>query len=389
MNNDRKGFALPAVIGALLIIGILVTAGFYTARQELRVGVASAHTNLAVNIAQAGVNEVMANWNGYQLGNILPWTDTTLTDTIADGVWTVNITNSNDFVYFLTATGEVTRGGDMWAGASRSIGLAAKILFADIRPPAALTTRGQVKIGGTSDIDGSVHTPASWAPYCTTVPAVDTTGILVDDTTGGNPDIQGASATISGSPASAQDSTLVDSSFTTFGPMDWAELTAYAQLDGMDITDLGSTITTVGPQVTGGECDIGPHDNWGDTVPTNPCGGYFPLMYHGYTGNVRINSNGYGQGILLVEGNLELTGGFTFFGIIIVQGSFETGTGTNRVVGAVMASNSADLNQTVLGTALIEYSPCTIQRAILNNAALSRARPMEQRSWVDLTAVTN
>jgi hypothetical protein len=38
---DRGGFALPAAIGALVIMGLLVTAGFFTARQELRIGGAS------------------------------------------------------------------------------------------------------------------------------------------------------------------------------------------------------------------------------------------------------------------------------------------------------------------------------------------------------------
>src|SRR5690606_198155 len=77
----RGGFAMPAAIGALVIIGVLVTSGFFMARQELRIGVASNYTNMAVNIAQAGANEVMANWNGYQLGNIPIWGDTMIVDT--------------------------------------------------------------------------------------------------------------------------------------------------------------------------------------------------------------------------------------------------------------------------------------------------------------------
>jgi hypothetical protein len=387
IDRRRGGFALPAVLGALVIIGILATAGFYTSRQELRIGVASAHTNLAVNIAQAGVNEVMANWNGYQLGNILPWSDTTLTDTISDGIWTVSIANANDFVYFLTATGEVTRGGDMWSGARRTIGLSAKILFADIDPPAALTTRGKVKVGGTGDIDGTNHTPALWAPYCTTVPPNDTTGVMVDDSTGGNPSTGGA-ATIGGSPPADEDSTLVDSSFTIFGDMTWNELTLFAQQDGKEITSLGTNITVTEPVLDGsGRCDTDVLTNWGDSLPLTPCGAYFPLIYH--AGNVDIQSTGYGQGILLVEGDLRIRGGYTFFGIIITQGTFTTGSGVNRVVGAVMASNAADLGQTFTGTALIEYSRCAVTRAVLNNAALSRARPLEERSWVDLSGAFN
>ncbi len=388
-TDDRRGFALPAVIGALVIIGILVTAGFYMARQELRIGVASNHTNLAVNIAQAGVNEVMANWNGYQLGAILPWTDTTLTDTISDGIWTVNIANANDFVYFLTATGEVTRGGDMWAGASRTIGISAKILFADINPPAALMTRGKVSVkSGAAEINGTDQTPGPFAPYCTGLTQTDTTAVMLDDLDGGKNPSTGTKGLV-GNPPLEENPTIVDSTFTNFGDMDWDELTTFAQLDGKDITGQPSPFTGVGPVLTaGGQCDIDDLDNWGDPDnPTAPCGGYFPLIYQG--GSMTLNANSVGQGILLVEGNLEMMGGFRFYGIIITQGTFEVGVGGAEVHGSVMASNQADLPETFGGNILIQYSQCAIQRAVLNNAALSRARPLMERSWVDLTAVTN
>jgi len=385
---DRRGFALPAVIGALLILGLLATTGFYIARQELRIGVANQNSHLAMNIAQAGANEVMANWNGYQLGNILPWQDTTLTGTVAEGNWSVTIANANNFAYFLTSTGQVTRGGSLWAGATRTIGVATKILYADINPPAALTTRGQVDVGGTSDIDGHDFTPPTWGSYCSSLPPDDRAGVIVDDATGGNPSTSGA-GTIDGVPASAEDPAIVDETFTDFGDLTWAELTAFAQIDGKDITSLGPNINSIGPSTTGGVCDTNDLRNWGDTIPTNPCGAYFPLIYHGGSAGLDLQSNSFGQGVLLVERDLRIRGGFTFFGIIITQGTFTTGNGNNRIIGAVMASNSADLNETFTGTSEIVYSRCAVTRAVLNNAALSRARPLAERSWVDLSAVTN
>jgi hypothetical protein len=382
-SRDRRGFALPAAMGALVIIGILVTAGFYMARQEIRIGVAANHANLAVNIAQAGANEVMANWNGYQLGNIQQWQDTTITGTAYGGTWSVTIANGNNFQYLLTSTGTVTEGGALWSGAQRTIGIAAKILFADINPPAALMTRGEVLITGAAEVNGTNTTPPSWGSYCTDFPANDTTGIMVNDSslvTGG----KGAT----GNPPIDEDSTIVDSTFTDFGNLTWDELVDVAKIEGKDLTPLGSTINGIGPTVVGGRCDTGDLRNWGDTVPTNTCGSYFPLIYHGGP-TMNLQANSYGQGILLVDGDLQLAGGFTFMGIIIVQGTFTTGSGTNRVYGSVMASNSADLTQSMSGTGEIHYSRCTIMRAVLNNAALSRARPLAQRSWVDLSAALN
>lgn len=385
-TTDRRGFALPAAIGALVIMGVLVTAGFFMARQEVRIGVASNYTNMAVNVAQAGANEVMANWNGYKLGNIAVWADTTIVDTIANGIWTVEIRNANNFIYHLDVSGEVTEGGELWAGARRRIGIVTKMVYADIDPPAALTTRGKTVVKGNAEIDGTDNTPASWAPYCTTIPQRDTTGVMTNDTSAIGTSGKGA---VIGNPSYAQDSTIVDSTFTNFGDMDWAELTALAQAEGKDITSLGTSINNTGPAVTGGgRCNEAVLTNWGDTLPTAPCGAYFPLIYHGGPELV-IQSGGMGQGVLLVDGTLDLRGGFLFYGIIIVQGDFETQGNGNRIIGAVMASNGLLDDQSITGGSEISYSKCTVMRAILNNSSLSRARPLDQRSWVDLTAVTN
>lgn len=384
---DERGFALPAAIGALVIMGILVTAGFYMARQELRIGVASKHAALALNIAQVGANDVMANWSGYQLGNIAVGSDTTLTDSVAGGVWTVSIRNANNFIYHLDVTGTVTEGGALWAGATRSIGIVTKMLYADIDPPAALTTRGTTIVKGNAVISGMNTTPASWAPYCTTFSTNDVTGVLTNDTsligTGGG-------GTISGSPAYDQDSTIVDATFTTFGDMDWEELVALARAEGKDVTSWGSTPDgAIEPDTTGsGGCNDTTLTNWGDTLPSAACGSYFPLIYHGGP-ELRMMAGGYGQGILLVDGDLSLRGGFLFYGIIIVQGTFSTQGSGNRIIGAVLAANGTIDDQSVTGGSEITYSKCAVQRAILNNSSLSRARPLTRRSWVDLTAVRN
>ena len=190
-------------------------------------------------------------------------------------------------------------------------------------------------------------------------------------------------------PDKLQDSTIVDETFTQFGDLDWAQLTALAQLEGKNVTSLGSNISTTQPAVDGsGRCDESLMTNWGDTIPSAPCGSYFPLIYHGGP-SLRIQSGGQGQGILLVDGDLELRGGFSFYGIIIVQGALETQGAGERIVGAVMASNASLDPLAYVGGSEIQYSSCSVQRAILNNASLSRARPLERRSWIDLSSVLN
>ena len=386
--DDRRGFVLPATIGALVIIAIMVTAGFFVARQELRVAVAGSHATMAVNIAQAGANDVMARWGAYGMSDIPVWGERTVTGTMAQGTWEVTVANRDNSIYVLTATGTVTEGGELWAGATRSIGVVTKrSVAARIDPIAALTTRGRTTVKGTALVDGHNLTPPAWLPYCGGVAPDDAIGILTNDeslvTT------NSASALVDGAPPVDEDTAVADETFTQFGDMDWDDLTALARAEGKDVTSLGRSISVVEPATDlDGQCDEARLDNWGDTLPTAPCGAHFPLIYHrGPT--LTIQGGGYGQGVLLVDGKLDLRGNFLFYGLIIVQGDVSAQGAGNRVVGAVMASNGVAVDQTITGAAEIKYSRCAVHRAVLGNPSLSRVRPLRQRSWMDLTSVAN
>jgi len=88
-----------------------------------------------------------------------------------------------------------------------------------------------------------------------------------------------------------------------------------------------------------------------------------------------------GQGILIVNGKLDVQGGFEFYGPVIVRGALDTqGTG-GHFNGGVIAAN-VDLDQSsVLGDAMVTYSSCAVARAV--NGAASGAK-LKERSWVNL-----
>ena len=176
---------------------------------------------------------------------------------------------------------------------------------------------------------------------------------------------------------------LDDSSFTEFGGLTYAQLANLA-----DKTLPTGTINNTAPVVMGGKCSTGNVLNWGDPQnPDQPCGGYFPMMHA--PGNLRLQSGGVGQGILLVDGDLDLRGNFVFYGVIIVQGNFETQGVGNKIYGGVLASNATIEAQTLTGTSEIDFSTCSATRAVYNNSALTRPQPLARRSWIDMSAVRN
>jgi hypothetical protein len=375
---------MPAAVGALVIVGVLVTGGFYMARQELRIGVASKHAAMAVNVAQMGANAVMANWTGYMLGKIPILDSASLSGTVPSGNWDATVTNLNNHVYFIDVTGQVTEGGALWAGATRRIGILSKMLYAEIDPPAALTTRGETKLTNNTSVQGEDADPGPWGGFCSGT-TEHKPGIVTDDLS-----LLDAGGVVTGDPAATvEDPTIVDETFTTFGNMTWDDLVTLAKAEGKDVTGQGANISVVEPVVSGATCVTAAQLNWGDPLnPTAPCGAYFPLIYHGGP-SVTMQSGGFGQGILLVDGDLTLRGGFEFYGVVIVQGAFGTAGSGGRVFGGVMASNAALDSQDFVGGSAVNNSTCSVERAILNNASLSRARPIDTRSWIDLSFVVN
>jgi hypothetical protein len=134
--------------------------------------------------------------------------------------------------------------------------------------------------------------------------------------------------------------------------------------------------------VTNGVCDKTVLTNWGDGMnPGSICSSYFPIIHA--TGTITLN-NTQGQGILLVDGDLNVQGSYQFFGIVIIHGDLKTSGGGSTDAhfwGGVMAKN-ADLSiQNLSGKATLNFSSCAILTALQATSPISM---MRSRGWVQL-----
>ncbi len=86
----------------------------------------------------------------------------------------------------------------------------------------------------------------------------------------------------------------------------------------------------------------------------NPDAGIYEVTYA--TGNLDISGGCTGAGLLLVEGNLEITGAFEYLGIVIVTGQviFRGGGGVKRVIGTVLVGG--DIIEGIHGEEDLEIS---------------------------------
>ncbi len=381
-QSKQCGFALPVTVFALVVVGVITTGGFFMAHQEGRIGVASEHADLAFYLTERGLVDVMGDWNTTLFEALPLWGETAVSQDYSGlGSVTTRVTRMTEFLYFLDVNATVTKGGALLSGASRRVGVTVRLVSAEMEPQAALTTRGQTTLQGTAEVHGEDEVPGGWGPVCGP-PESPKPGILTDD----DDDVttQGA-AVITGDPAVLEDESIDDATFTEFGALDWDDLISMA-----DITLSGGSLNTMGPDSTAlGRCNTGQAfaSNWGN--PENAgaaCSDWFPIIH--ITGNATIQSGGVGQGVMLVDGDLDLRGNFSFYGIIIVQGNMSTQGQGNRIWGGVLASNADFDTQALTGGSVVTNSTCAVRRAVKESLSLTRVRPLLARSWVDLSAIS-
>jgi hypothetical protein len=298
-------------------------------------------------------------------------------------------------LYFLLSTGTVSAGSGMMGEASRQMGIVARLVSAVIDPDAALTTVGGLTYGGSAYVDGNDKNPSQWGGVCDPAGHAKP-GILIDDRDNIVENGCDLSETppspracdIYGDPTVAEDPTLTPDSLMVFGDMEFDELAVladYTLRPNEKVQQLYPDSTYTGGRWV---CDTSNELNWGTPDdPTGACGNHFPIIYA--RGDLTISAGEKAQGILLVEGDLDISGGHEFYGPVIIKGTLIAvgGGAGGHFYGGVIAANVILDDNTVTGNALVDYSRCAVTRAVLNSAALTRVRPIEDRGWVDLSSL--
>lgn len=377
MGTKRKGIAIVAALGGIVVIGALIAGVFFVSTQESQISGGALVQERAFRAAELGLNTALDKWESPDMSALQIGGMDTLTYSGPDWVDTVVITKLTPNTYSLLSS--ATAGTGRLARSRKKTLLSVRLSSPDFEFLGALTVRGATQIGGSSFINGKNTNPSGWAG-CNAVS--DTlAGIAIADSTQITYSGCTSGSCVAGAPRILQAPTAGDTTnYFQFGDEDWKTLTASA-----DKVIAGTqTFSQINPTVTNGACDKSVVSNWGaptHTSPANPCENYFPIIHHkGSAGVLKLSGN-KGQGILLVDGDLEISGGFEFYGPVIVRGRIKsTGTG-GKLNGGVMAAN-VDLEQnTVLGDATITYSSCAVEKAIAGSA---NPRRLRQRAWTEV-----
>jgi hypothetical protein len=389
LRNER-GIALVIAVVALVVIGAIVAGTFFVSNVEQRSAQNVVVAARAQQAAEAGLEDAVGNIKGgdYPFGaadSTAYATNVGLTTSTSYTVWVFPVNSST---WLLKSIGTSST-------STSTLAELVKAAVANAPATSPLIVASPVTFNGNSFvIDGNNANPpvATGCPSTPTPPQVyalrsqTTTGMTNGDrdnllgiTGGGTPaPPSGQGSAIANDPTVAA---MMATIFGTGGTYDQFRSAATLVYAPATYTQRQPSTTVVGG-VT--KCNYADNANWGEPKTATPeCNSYFPIVLgtSSYGNPFKITGD-RGQGVLLADGDLELTGGFEWYGLILVKGSFKiTGTGA-KVFGAVIAQNGATVDDnTISGNTHITYSTCAISRALNGTASV---RPAGTRAWTQL-----
>lgn len=373
--SDERGIALAVAIFALVVIGLLVAGTFFAARLEQQSGENAFYANQASEAAQAALTQTVQGTSATALLAITPGNSSAGPSMSLAGHAgaTTSIKGLTSSVWLVTSIGSKTNASGTQL-ATRSLAQLVRLNQAEITVGAGLTALGKVTVSGNSTVSGIDATPDYWAANGISCPSLtDVAGVKYNGQLA-----QSGSADLYGSPVKQQDNSLTAANM--LGGSTFQQLKSLATL-----TLSSGSISGLAPATSGNPavCDKTVQNNWGaPTDKANACFTYFPIVYH--YGDLSISGTGAGQGILLVEGNLQVQGRIDFYGPVIATGGVSIrGTGSDDVkfYGGVMAQDVTLDDTKLTGNAMINYSSCAIKRAVQGSATPTA---LGERSWVQV-----
>jgi hypothetical protein len=373
--------ALGTVIVALMVIGALVAAALMIGMQEQRMGESNRWLRKSSQLTEGGGNEILRAWDAQGNNAMTLYPTAGSIQTVAQtasptgtGVYAGTVAKLTDQIYLLDVTGRdsATLAGRVRGdGARQRLGFLTRVVPLPVDVQAAMTVGAPVNFGGGNVfVHGADAAPPGWLGCAPASPAI--AGVRAKNAG----DVDNSNGQATGTPPVLVSPAMDSTTFTQFGS------TAYNQLAAAATIQLSPGSYAPAPVITGGACTAS-NTNWGSPLlPAGPCGKRYPIVHvSNFNGTTNI-TGGTGQGILLVDGDLTISGAFTYYGIIIVRGKMSTTAGgTPTIYGALLVQSMNFQTTAFAGSANIYYSACALQRT---RDAVGNPAQLRSRGWAEL-----
>jgi hypothetical protein len=404
--RQRRGMAMATALIAIVLIGALIAGTFFVSMQDYRIGRNSLSADRALTVAEYGQNRMLTDWDATTWNLNMKTGDTLkkVFTTEAGSLDTVTVTRLRYNMFWVVSNGWTETGTGITTESRRRTGLLIRMDTPQWPFPGAFTSASTVALSGSFTGTGNDASPLGWSdcpPNSDDVAAVASTSTA--NITGSGAGCAGF-ACISGTPSST--AATADAADQAKILDDWNDLVAGAN----KVISASASPIAPSPTLTGLLCNTGDVNNWGDPLrllPAGACESYYPTIYISCTvvgATCPQGSNltgagappgkwqtiaggaggGRGQGILLVDGNLNIAGNFEWVGPVIVKGNVRTAGTGNKVTGGIHALNigctTTPCNY-LQGTSSVNYSSCALSKIMALKAKPTVAK---HHAWADM-----
>ena len=368
-DQGRRGAALAFVVVALFVLGGLASTIFVLSFAEQRVGRRSVRFFQASATADAGAYAPLSRWDAAVYNKLSIGSTESFAGQNPDGTGSYlgTVTRLGARLFLVTS-----EGGSADTDVRQRAGTLIRLQPLKLTIKAALDIQGPLSIAETVRISGLDLPPYGWSCGPAGPPL---------------PGLRSPAPDSSVTPWSGCEASRCLEGTPRFDATVGGYVSGRVDLGGTSIADLRAVAAhvlqggnvRVQPVEANGTCVTADPNNWGDPYDqAGACGDHFPAVYS--VEDLAVNG-GYGQGILVVEGDFTVSGGFQFFGVVVVLGRLMTlGTG-GQITGALVVSNEDFGPQALVGTTRIQYSSCAVDRSL---ASSGRGVLLRERSWLDM-----
>jgi len=366
-RGARGGVALVSVLYFLVVCALAIAAVLFAQRSATRSTLSRAGGIQLLTAADAAINRAVGSWSGAERAHQPVGSTSIIPAPQQAGITTsVMITRVTASLYSLV--GEARFGSD---GAARRLSMLVRQPVLSSRARGALVSAVDVTVGPDVRFRADSSCADNMDAAIILAPAA---ALNVD--AGILPQMR---------PSAVRDSIAVDSAvYLRVGDVWWSELAAHA-----DIRLAGDVRIAPGPQASAGHCIDG-DANWGEPRPSasaSACAAHAPIVY--VAGDLTIEG-GAGQGVLLVDGHLAITGAFTYSGQIVARHGIETRADNIAISGVVYAwraSADSTASRSMTNEVMLTHAT-TLRRSVCDAqygvASWQQPRRVRERAWAEL-----
>jgi hypothetical protein len=380
-GNRSDGFAIPAAVMVIVVVSLLALSGLYVAQSNATANAGLRRSWKAFYAADAGAARVTTDWHQSAFRTLDPG-DSVISDwrALANGseyrTSVLRVDQGLDGEPQLFRLRTVGRPGPGFTAQRAVVSMVSVVRANGLCCDAAMKVQGNLRIQGVGaevKVSGQDSVPTGWTGQCS-ASLTDVPGVRMQD----EDDLQiNGQPVLEGTPPVLEDTTIVSDDFTQFGDVSYWDMARMA--DKKFVGD--QVLPTIQPSISDGACSTQVRTNWGDPLdPDGPCWDYLPIIH--IAGQAHFSGTGYGQGILLIDGDLVVSGTFDFYGVVIVLGEADF-RGTTDLHGGLLVRNgvSAGDQSWLRGGTSLQFSSCAAGRALGHAIA---ARPLDGRHWFEV-----